>query len=333
MGEHVKIHIATAGYLRRFTDTQGHLQTVRPADPPARRIAPRGPETVGYRSRYFADPQIAMAAERRLSRYESAGLKSLRKIDTTWPLEADELFEDRLHIACLVAIHMLRNEAFKQHTARLQVRSVAQRLPEYGLGEDREEILLRELTSERFRVDHMLGMIPKMASLIASAHWSVIEFPAPLLATSDQPVTVVPLLADGVAATVQPHPDHGFLLTEEMRFPIDPRRALLFTWANEPDALEPLRGSDDIAADLNRAVIAQADREWFHSPDRRPTRLPTSGLRTESCAPVGRELLPEYDADAAMPSRRRHEAVECLDQMIEGEVVDRFHVARVSAAA
>lgn len=333
VGEHVKIHIVTAGYLRRFTDVRGHLQTVRRADPPTRRIAPRRPETVGYRSRYFTEPEIAMAAERRLSRYESAGLKSLRKIDTTWPLEADELFQDRLHIACLVAIHMLRNEAFKQHTARLQARSLAQRLPEYEMGEAREEILLRELTSERFRVDHMLGMIPKMASMIASAHWSVIEFPAPLLATGDQPVTVVPLLEDGVSATVQPHPDHGFLLTEEMRFPIDPRRALLFTWANELDAPEPLRAGDDIAADLNRAVIAQADREWFHNPDRRPTRLPTSGLQTEACASVGRELLAGYDAAAAMASRRRHDAVECLDQMIEGEVVDRFHVARISVAA
>lgn len=332
VGEHVKIHIVTAGYLRRFTNAQGHLQTVRPIDP-IRQIDPRGPETVGYRSRYFVDPQIAAAAEQRLSRYESAGLRSLRKIDTTWPLESDELFEDRLHVACLVAIHMLRNEAFKQHTARLQSRNLAQKLPGYGFEEAREEVFLREVTSEGFRVDHMLGMIPKMASVIASAHWSLIEFPAPLLATGDQPVTVVPLLADGVAATVQPNPDHGFLLTEEMRFPIDPRRALLFTWANEPDAPEPLRGNDDIAADLNRAVIAQADREWFYNPDRRPTRLPTSGLQTESCGPVGRELLARYDAAAAMESRRRQDAVECLDQMIENEVTDRFHVARISVAA
>ena len=235
VGEHVKIHIATAGYLRRFTNAHGHIQTVRPADP-TRRIPSRGPETVGYRSRYFVDPRSQRPPSSGSPATESAGLRSLRKIDTTWPLESDELFEDRLHIACLVAIHMVRNEAFKQHTARLQSRNLAQKLPEYDFEAAREEVFLRELTSEGFRVDHMLGMIPKMASMIASAHWSLIEFPAPLLATGDQPVTVVPLLADGVAATVQPNPDHGFLLTEEMRFPIDPQRALLFTWANEPDA-------------------------------------------------------------------------------------------------
>lgn len=54
---------------------------------------------------------------------------------------------------------MVRNEAFKQHTARLQSRSLAQKLPEYGFEEAREEVFLRELTSEGFRVDHMLGMI------------------------------------------------------------------------------------------------------------------------------------------------------------------------------
>jgi hypothetical protein len=60
-----KNHIVTAGYLRRFADRNGLIQPVTRTVSPAGIIKPRRPETVGYRSRFFVDRQIADPAEHR----------------------------------------------------------------------------------------------------------------------------------------------------------------------------------------------------------------------------------------------------------------------------
>jgi hypothetical protein len=329
VGQNRKNHIITAGLLRRFADAHGRVQPVPRTGPLTKKLEPRRPENTGYRQRFFQDRAIATAAEHTLSQYESKGLAALRTVEAKWPLEDDVRFADRLDIACLVAIHIVRTPAFRHHVDEIQNRA----LRDYQLSEQAMEPFLQEVTSEGFRVSHMLGMIPKLASLIASAHWSLIEFQDRLLATSDQPVSIVPVLPEGMATPVSAISAGGFLLAEEYRFPIDPSHALLFTWANEPDAPTPLRGDHDIAANLNRAVIAGADREWFHNPERRPTVLPLDAVPTSDCFSIGRLLLPDYGMNAVLESQRRIDASACLEEMIENEVTDHFHVARVAVPA
>ena len=333
VANYVDNHIVTAGYLRRFANDGGLIQPVRPRDPSNRPIPLRRPETVGYRSRFFSDPELAEQAEQTLSQWEGRGLQALARIDRTWPVDTDAKYRDRLDIACLVAIHMVRNPAFRSYVARLQSENIELQTPELNGSNESDEDFLRLVTSERYWVGYMLGAVPKMASLIASTHWTMAEFPDRLLATSDQPVTAVPLLIRGIPTGVAPQPESGFMLTEEYRFPIDPRRALIFTWANRPDTPKPVRASYDIAADLNRAVIAQLDNEWFHHPSRRPTCLPLTGIPTSECRPIGRLLVPGYGPTQALRSKRREHAEECLSRMIRDQVVDGFHVARVVRAA
>jgi len=178
----------------------------------------------------------------------------------------------------------------------------------------------------------MLDMIPKQASLIASMHWTLLEFPLPLLATSDQPVTVVPLVPDGAVARVVAAPATGYLMTEEVRFAIGPNRALLFTWLNDVESKRPVFACDDFAAELNRAVIGQADKEWFHHPERRATRLKRDDLNVEVCSSLGHQFIPEYSTRYALESPRRIHASELVNRMIEDQIVDEFHVARVRRA-
>jgi len=140
----------------------------------------------------------------------------------------------------------------------------------------------------------------------------------------------VPLLALGEAATVDAFPEHGLLATEEFCFPIHPRRALLFTWANEPDTRDTVDGTHDMAANMNRAVIGQADREWFHHPERRATRLGIDGLPSFECRPLGRLLLPDYGTEAAIKSQRRFDATKCINEMIEHRAKGKMRVARVT---
>jgi len=200
------------------------------------------------------------------------------------------------------------------------------------MSDSQTDEVIRHLTSEAFRVDYMLDLVPKQTSLIASMHWMLLEFPVPLLATSDQPVTVVPLLADGATARVVAMPPTGFLMTEEIRFALDPCRAVIFTWLNDIDAPRPVLVGDDFAAELNRAVIAQADREWFHHPGRRATRLKRDDLSFEVCGSLGHQLIPEYSTGYAVDSPRRLHATKLLNHMIDEQTTGEFHVARVRRA-
>jgi hypothetical protein len=315
MGKYLHNHVVTAGYIRRFTDDFGNVKRVELAAPdePER----RRPETVGHR-RFFENREIAETMENRLSVIEGAGLEVLQEIDALWPLESDARFDQRFKLARLVAVHMVRNPDFHLRTAKATAVSISQRLPEYNLDTGGQKELLRHITSEPFIVGHMMSMIRKNASLIASAHWTLVEFDTRLLATSDQPVTIMPILPEGITAPVATQPATGLLNCEEIRFPIDPNRLLLFTWANSLDTPAPLPGSDDIAADLNRATIGQAEQEWFHHPERRPTRLHRSGVfAVEECAPIGRRLLPDYGSAPALQSPRRREAERCIERMTE----------------
>jgi hypothetical protein len=118
-------------------------------------------------------------------------------------------------------------------------------------------------------------------------------------------------------------------MTEEIRFALDPWRALVFTWVNDIDVPRPVLADDDLAADLNRGVIAQADREWFHHPSRRATRLKRNDLDVSACNSPGQALFPEYSSSYAAESPRRRHVAKLLSNMVEGRINNAFHVARV----
>jgi hypothetical protein len=330
VGDYGKPHIVTAGYLRRFADGKLIQPVRKDAAPSDRPMSPRQPSTVGIRTDFYVASEIASKAEKTLNGYETRGLDALRRLKSGWPLERGSGYLDRLSIAGLVAVHMVRNPSFRHHLDRLRVANVERTIAEGKLSSPEAEAkFIEESGSEKFAVEHFLSLVPKTASLIASAHWTLIEFPARLLATSDQPVTIVPFLPEGMRAPVEAAPRGGILFAEEFRFPVDPEHALLFTWAEGRDTPVVPTGSDDLAAELNRAVISQADREWFHHPQRRPTTLPLSGLPKGTCAPVARRLMTWYGSKAAAESLRRRAAAERLDLMIEKEITTEAHIANV----
>jgi Protein of unknown function (DUF4238) len=324
-----KPHIVTAGYLRRFSDGRLIQPVKSDAAPTDKRIPPRHPGTVGIRTDFYADSALAAEAEKSLNGYETRGIEALGRLKERWPLERGSGALDRLAISELVAVHTVRNPAFRHHLDRLRTANVARTIREGTLRQEAEVAFIVESGSERFAVEHLLSLVPKTASLIASAHWTLIEFPDRLLATSDQPVTIVPILPEGTRAPVDPAPRGSILFSQEFRFPVDPSHALLFTWAEGRDTPVVVTGTDDLAADLNRAVISQADAEWFHHPARRPTSLPMSGVRTDACSPIAGHLIPDYGPIVAAESLRRRAASEHLDTMIENEITVEAHIARI----
>ena len=116
-----------------------------------------------------------------------------------------------------------------------------------------------------------------------------------------------------------------------MRFPIDPSRVLLLSWAPQPDLDSPVSGALRHAADVNRSTAAQADRDWFYRPGTRPPFLGPPVLEA-SCAPISYDLVPGYSLEAAMGSQRRAGADGLLRELIaDGETnALRFVVVKPS---
>jgi hypothetical protein len=243
---------------------------------------------------------------------------------------------DWFAMSLFLGLHFMRSPAGPQRLLRIQGEVLAKCLPDYteGWSDEQTQRFLRAVTSEDFRVQVLLDQIVKAASVLGSMHWTLLEFPAALLATSDQPVTIAPLLAPGESAPVLPLLRGPVFNAEEIRIAVGPRHALLLTWLNEPCDDGIALAGDDVAAHLNRAVICQREDEWFHHPDRRPTTL-VAPLFSEvvDCRLLGRQLLPGYDYEAAVSSPRRWKALGNLDRMVERDIKDRVEIVSVESAA
>ena len=292
------------------------------------------PDRVGFRPNFWGrSPAIRQQAEEYLNKIESDAAPALRRLSHQWPLEPGS--SAWLALIFLIAIHLWRNPSGQDRFLQIQEEILARQLPEYSSRwtDEQVEDFLARVTSDGFRADTMLGDLPKAASVLGSMHWTLIKFDEHLLATSDQPVTVVPLLKPGFQALVVAHPRGPMIDCEEIRFAVGPRHALLFTWRDEPSASTAIEGSDEIAAQLNRAVIAQADREWFHHPARRPTRLTPPILEAGRCVPIGRIVHPDYTWETALTSRRRAETAISVERMVEDDVDGEVRVVRIGPRA
>jgi hypothetical protein len=262
--------------------------------------------------------------------YETRAISVLRRIDNLWPLSDS----DRWALAGLLAIHIYRSPIGRSRIREISTAEIGRREHEYraSMSPGQLEGFYSAVRHERFEVQYMLETIPKTAALIASAHWSLVKFPAPVLATSDQPITVVPLLDDGGAAPLQTLPTTGLLGTEEFRFALGPDTALVCTWMDRPDGEPPIPGDEAVAAQLNRAVIGQADGEWFYRPGRRPTTITADNFQPFGCRPVGRLFLADYGAAHVRGSRRRAETMRNAETMIETDTRGRVVIAKVELA-
>jgi hypothetical protein len=327
MGAYRKNHIATKAYLRAWTGPDGLLVRVPLVAGQQEKRLP--PAVVGTRSRFFRDPAVAASAEKTMSIYEKRAISVLRRIDSLWPLSDS----DRWALAGLLAVHIYRSPLGRGRIREISTAELGRREQEYraSMSPGQLEAFYNSVRHERFEVQYMLETIPKTAALIASAHWSLVKFSAPLLATSDQPITVVPLLHNGIAP-LQTLPTTGLLGTEEFRFALGPDTALVCTWMDRPDGEPPILGDESVAAQLNRAVIGQADGEWFYRPGRRPTTVTADNFQPSGCLPVGRLLLPGYGIAHVRGSRRLTETMRNAETMIETDTGGRVVIAKVEHA-
>jgi hypothetical protein len=122
------------------------------------------------------------------------------------------------------------------------------------------------LLSETEWLTRMMVIANRLITTFGSMCWSLVEFDSPMLAISDHPVVAWPL--GEPRRRPAPTPDGlGVMNFLEVRVPITPRLGLLMTWQDLADQVDPIRGSDDVAANFNAFTIANADRQWMQMPE------------------------------------------------------------------
>jgi hypothetical protein len=179
------------------------------------------------------------------------------------------------------------------------------------------------------RANSLLSPLNKLATAVASMHWTLVQFDEPLLITSDQPVVGAPILGVGERREIEAMPSTGWADTIEIRFPLTPRLALLASWHPGVECESVVPGTWEQAVNFNAAVRAQAHARWFHDPTRMPP-FPPAVLwppATEFPA-LSPRLLPGYGSVAALNSPLRHWVLAEVQRLIERQDETLMCVAR-----
>lgn len=251
-----------------------------------------------------------------LAQPESKAAPLLREVEDRCPLSID----DKFALATFFAVQLMRGpqwlEWYERATRQfLDEEHEAGRLEAAGVeggmtADDVHEALGHDLLSDTRRLTRMLEMGQKATSALGSMHWTLLQFPSPAIATSDQPVVVWPL----GARSRQPAPnviEDGLMPTLELRIPLSPKLALLLTWADLPDDQDSrIKANRQHAGSLNAFTVAQADRQWFHLPDKSPP------VQSGQLLPLSPLFVPGYGRKAAEESLRRARAAEIVNAMI-----------------
>lgn len=107
-----------------------------------------------------------------------------------------------------------------------------------------------------------LNNMPRLANAYLRMRWRLCRFAQSALLTGDQPVAFwrrgnTPSFFTGI----------GPLTAQEVRFPVDPRHALILTWKGGPDVERLWEFGVDVAAGLNEHMARWCRHELYCHPE------------------------------------------------------------------
>lgn len=317
------IHIASAGYLRRFA-VGGHVM-VHDVETGVR--ARRGVKAAARRLDWWGrEPGLAEAIEKSLSQCEGPALAYLRTLDRRWPVERDA----KAVIAQFIAIHVVRTPAFGVLLRDTAEAAIADERARGRIKPEDFEEAAKVFRGERIHAHSLLGQITRIASVLMSMQWIRVQFADGLLITGDQPVVALPWMPEGRQPNMAVMPVGGFLDTMEIRFSVDPQSALIMTWHPDEDAAEGVEGTFSQACNLNNSISRQADKEWFFRPDTVPHQLDPATLQ-RVVLPISPDLIRGYTPQLARSSPRRRAADQLMQEIVRDNM-PRDQIRFVSAS-
>jgi hypothetical protein len=230
----------------------------------------------------------------------------LDRLVDDWPLLDVE--GEQMPLAMLFAAQMVRTPAWMEWHEE-QTRKVIAEFRATGAHDPAEIDKVEAIfLSDTQRLIKMLDLAGKLTPLLASMHWTLVEFKRPVVAISDQPVVVWPM--DAPFRNASEPPVAGVTGALEIRIPVTPRHLLLLTWADSFDEDASRAGARHHAKNANAFTIAQSDRQWFHLP----ASIPPRGVGR--LVPISPELIKGYNAASAWNSKRRRAVQPIADDLI-----------------
>jgi Protein of unknown function (DUF4238) len=321
-----KVHLTSKVYLGGWAP-DGMLRPVSVTYGPQKLKAPAA---IGWAMEWWGggDPVLNRVCEEACGKLETRLPDAFGALASSWPLSAEE----RNVIAHFLALHVLRSHAFRGWFELIRERSLAELGVERFRSRGQRRRFEQVMRSDRERGKKLISLMNKLATIFGSMHWTLLRFSEPVLLTSDQPVSAVPILDPGEIVEVAAIPDTGWLHTCEIRCPLTPRIALLGSWWMGLEGA-PIEGTWQQAVNLNTATRVQAVRYSFHTPERLPAVAPA--IFREPPAPVLSAISPDvlsgYGNHAARESSRRALAMRTVRDLVERQ--DHQTVTVVTAAA
>jgi Protein of unknown function (DUF4238)/SEC-C motif len=239
--------------------------------------------------------------EKSLSVIEGKAATPLRELIAGRPLEP----ERKGIVAQFLAAQLVRGPAFFEQREEL-IRPtfegaeakdfVPGRLASMGgsLQAAREKAVGEELDATK-KFTTMLAYARKVASILGLMRWQILRFEGPLLAYSDHPVVLWPLLIPSSAPF--PRQIQGPLETLEVRVALAPDVAILMNWLDRDDEVD-VEMPPSAAAELNAFTVSQAEAEWMHKIGSEPP------IGTGFFKPLSRLIDPSYGEQTVSQSAR-----------------------------
>jgi hypothetical protein len=190
-------------------------------------------ENVGTRRRFYRrerpDGTEIDDVEWSLGEGEKAAAPVLRSFSENWPLPREE----KGALAELFALQLIRGPRWKAEYEELTRRFLDDYPDDPDIKPEQREREETAFLSDTHRLVQMLSTGRTLATALGSMHWTLVEFGAPLVATSDHPVVLWPDLDSRMpeASSIKV----GVLQCGEIRLPLSPTRAVLMTWSDKPD--------------------------------------------------------------------------------------------------
>lgn len=190
-----KIHVVTRAYLAGWA-LPPHNR-LRPVNVKYGDQKPKTPAGAGWVDQWWGegDPALNETCEQVCQKLEGLVPDLLRTAEERWPFSDDR---DRALLAQFIALHGVRNDAMKtwfEDARENSLRSISGRWDESDSVSFDQFAAHHRSDAERAR--KLLTMTNKLASSLASMHWTLLRFAEPIVITSDHPVCPVPRLGDG----------------------------------------------------------------------------------------------------------------------------------------
>jgi hypothetical protein len=327
-------HVVPRSYLSNFA-VEGVVTMWLVREPGARTVpVSKAGVLKGFYRRERPDGTPIYDVEWSLAQIERVAPPIMRGISDRWPLT----LEEKAILAEFIGVQMLRGSRWRNwHSAFTNdyIGDVAlsgefDGMQPEGMTVDQGVAEARRLlTSNTAALVKMIELSRKFSQVLASMHWTLLEFARPLLVTSDHPVVTWPMAARSRRPSKSDRLfEGGILNTLEVRFPVSSRHAILMTWLDLPDALAPIaRPGREIAANLNAFTVCDAEHQWFHTPGPAP---PKSDGQLLALAP---RLHRGYCAGVAAVTFRRGETSRLIQAKIgDSSLVSSMEIVTIGRA-